>query len=67
MIELLPYMYIVVVAHLSHGFVENTKLAWQVCTIIGALYGNIHASDLSVSRTTVIEEILSACMPSKKA
>ena len=47
-------------AHLPHRFVENTELDKfaQLLIEIGALYGNILASNLIVSRTTVRRDIV---------
>ena len=47
-------------AHLPYRFVENTELDKfaQSFIEIGALYGNISASDLIVSRTTVRRDIV---------
>ena len=57
---------LVAAAHLPYRFVENNELDKfaQSFIEVGALYGNVPASDLIVSRTTVRREIVkkSACI-----
>ena len=48
---------LVAAAHLPYHFVENNELD-KFAQSLGALFGNVPASDLIISRTTVRREIV---------